>query len=260
MKIAIVIPYYKATLSESEKISYQSYKKYLSKFDTYWVGPTGVRPPIRSAKTVLFDPTFFISVHGYSQLLLTTNFYQAFAKYDYILIFQLDALVFSNSLDSWARNGYDYIGAPLWSSAIGFLSSPIGGFSHVGNGGLSLRRVTTMIQILETVQKTKKRKTSSRWLPWIWFAVAVLMGRSRTAWLQSDAINYPFNEDGFWSFEAQKYAKGYKKPSIKESAKFAIETKPEKAIEILKGQLPFGIHAFDKYQSMVFFKPVSKVV
>ena len=39
--------------------------------------------------------------------------YSRFEKYEYMLIYQLDAFVFSDRLMEFVEAGYDYIGAPL---------------------------------------------------------------------------------------------------------------------------------------------------
>src|SRR5258708_1605717 len=99
--VAIVIPHVKNQLMRSEKISVEHWKKYLSKYDTYTVSPPGISPPDKNMKVKTFDVGNFTSVKSYSRLLLTPEFYQAFKTYEYILIYQLDALVFSDQLAFW---------------------------------------------------------------------------------------------------------------------------------------------------------------
>ncbi|WP_218150087.1 DUF5672 family protein [Selenomonas ruminantium] len=92
-----------------------------------------------------FPDHYFTSITSYSQLLLTEKYYARFAAYDYLLIYQLDAFVFSDRLQEFCDLGYDYIGAPIAPSnpiwhAIG---------ARVGNGGLSLRKITAARQALK---------------------------------------------------------------------------------------------------------------
>ena len=54
----------------------------------------------------------FVDRVAYNRLMMSEQFYRAFEGYEYILIYQLDCLVFSNALEEWCRKGYDYIGAP----------------------------------------------------------------------------------------------------------------------------------------------------
>ena len=74
-----------------------------------------------------------LAAHG--ALLLSRRFYEAFARYDFVLIYHLDALVFSDQLASWCAAGYDYIGAPWLVSP----DTPHIFTEKVGNGGFSLR-------------------------------------------------------------------------------------------------------------------------
>lgn len=46
--------------------------------------------------------------------MLEADFYRRFGKYKYMLIYQLDAFVFSDKLLDFCEMGYDYIGAPVY--------------------------------------------------------------------------------------------------------------------------------------------------
>ncbi len=68
--------------------------------------------------------------------MLSPTFYDAFQAYRYVLIYQLDALVFSDRLTEWCEMDWDYVGAPWLKCA----DSPWVGASRVGNGGFSQPR------------------------------------------------------------------------------------------------------------------------
>ena len=55
---------------------------------------------------VRFEPKYFEGIKGYNNLLLTPSFYERFADYEYMLIYQLDAFVFHDSLNYWVDKGY----------------------------------------------------------------------------------------------------------------------------------------------------------
>lgn len=75
----------------------------------------------------------------YNKLLTQPEFYETFQS-EYVLIFQTDSMLFPQSLfDISYFFGYDYVGAP-WKWA----HRKDGG----GNGGLSLRKVQSFIDIL----------------------------------------------------------------------------------------------------------------
>lgn len=93
-----------------------------------------------------------------SQTLTDLSFYKDFmAPAEWLLVFQSDSIICAASeysLDRWVEEGYAYVGAP-W-----FLGSPWG-----GNGGLSLRHVPKIIQVLEKEKrKAGDELMEDRWL------------------------------------------------------------------------------------------------
>ena len=49
---------------------------------------------------------------SYSDYVLSSEFYDTFKAYDYMLLYQLDAFVFEDRLMEFWELKYDYIGAP----------------------------------------------------------------------------------------------------------------------------------------------------
>lgn len=90
-----------------------------------------------------FDDKNFISIQSYSKLLLNVDFYERFKNFDFMFLFQLDGWVFRDELDIWCTKGYDYIGAPWFMKDTNQMLSPS------GNGGVSLRKISTFISILK---------------------------------------------------------------------------------------------------------------
>ena len=77
-----------------------------------------------------------LTTQEYSNLLKTKDFYN-FIKTETFLIFQVDTLIIpenKNNINDFLE--YDYVGAP-W------------GDNYVGNGGLSLRKKSKMLEIIE---------------------------------------------------------------------------------------------------------------
>lgn len=193
---------------------------------------------------------FFSDVRSYSKLLLSNHFYSLLSDYQYILIYQLDCLIFSDRLKYWISMGYDYIGAPLFRSK----TDPNLGFSHVGNGGLSLRKVESFIHVLEskhvpnwadtlrvpmpdlkdlgTLQRLFKRiraiKTAQRGVSWY-------------------TEHYTLNEDLFWSDRARLFYPKFNIAPVDVALKFAFERFPSYCYEQNNRQLPFGCHAWAKW-------------
>src|SRR5690606_35437868 len=80
------------------------------------------------------------------RLVLSRRFFRSFITYEYILIYHLDALVFSDQLREWCAAGFDYIGAPWLKSP----DDPTQGFSEVGNSGFSLRNVEAALRVIDS--------------------------------------------------------------------------------------------------------------
>ena len=74
-----------------------------------------------------------------------------------------------------------------------------------------------------------------------------MLGKSHKIWLNAPADNYPFNEDGFWTLEAPKYDSTYKIAPFKTALQFGFERFPKESFVINHQRLPFGCHAWVKY-------------
>lgn len=180
-------------------------------------------PLLDAIKVARFDDSYFVSNKSYSKLLLSEDFYKPFVDYDYILISQTDSYILNSdySLQGFMEKDYDYWGAP-WSE--GVITRPYSIRDiiklimirdirklKVGNGGFSLRKVSTMMDL---VVKNK------RYIKYLWW----------------------FNEDLFFSREC--YRLGTVAP-FEEAKVFAGEQ--DIRISIKNGITPFGVHAYEKY-------------
>jgi len=76
-----------------------------------------------------------LSVDGYSELLMSASFWCEIPS-EKVLIFQHDSLLFRKGINKFLE--YDYIGAP-WP------------WRNVGNGGLSLRSKSKMLEVIENI-------------------------------------------------------------------------------------------------------------
>lgn len=249
-KVAIVIPFYKTSPSKDEEISIKHLTKFLKKYDKFLVLPDSIKNvsfKIPGAKIVNFSNKYFTSVKKYSELLTTKIFYEKFSEYEYILIYQLDALGFSNQLIQWCDKGYDYIGAPFFNPMIGGLSYKLGDPVSGGNGGFSLRKVSSFIKVIDHAEDLATKSSSNQFIRKLWFIKAVLTCKSHKIWLNAPPKDYPFNEDGFWSYEAVKYYPKFRVAPFKEALKFSFERFPRKCLESNNNQIPFGCHAWTRY-------------
>ena len=66
-------------------------------------------------------------------------------------------------------------------------------------------------------------------------------------------LNYSVQEDYYWSELIPKAFKDYKVAGIEDAIKFSFEVNPALLYKMNKHQLPFGCHAWEKYDP-VFWK------
>jgi hypothetical protein len=245
MKVCIVIPLYKENLNPLEIISLKRlfevdkhHQKFFITFKELNLGfYRSYLNDFQNWDIKFFRKDYFTSLETYSKLLIETSFYNEFIEFNYMLIYQLDALILKDELDDWCKKSYDYIGAPWFdyekkyayyqklrnssSPMIKWLKEKIdfnqGNYLLVGNGGFSLRRVKTFRKI-------------SKWLLFI----------------EPNLLRYKINEDIIWSIFVPKYFKGFKIPEYDEALHFAVETSPNYALKLLQNDLPFGCHGWDK--------------
>jgi hypothetical protein len=259
-KAVVIIPVYKPELLEYEKIAITQCQAVLSEYDIIIVKPESLDLNFQldnvRFSTVSFADDYFEDIHGYNRLMLSANFYKSFQEYEYMLIHQLDAFVFTNELEYWCNEGYDYIGAPWFAekdpgNILDELINRVKNYLYVrynvkykdgmpkigkqlagrvGNGGFSLRKIAVLIKYATEYKSLIDHYCSLRH-PW-------------------------FNEDIFWSIELNRKKKQIKIPGLKKALRFAIETRPQKALNINKNELPFGCHAWDKHAD--FWRPFFK--
>jgi hypothetical protein len=63
-----------------------------------------------------------------------------------------------------------------------------------------------------------------------------------------------YHEDYFWAFHASKFLEGFRIPAPRDALNFSFEMAPRYCFEMNSGQLPFGCHAWSKYDKE-FWEP-----
>jgi hypothetical protein len=250
-KVAVVIPIYKNNLETFEEIALEQCLRVLKQHRIFVVKPHSLQLDILNDHNridyISFDDAYFESRHGYNQLMLSDSFYEQFLGFQYILIYQLDAFVFADTLLEWCDKGYDYIGAPWlrekkYSDIFKAIKSKLLIAVHtrlnikqpnsdlptdiqfenkVGNGGLSLRRVQ---KFYDVCKRYKSRLTK-----------------------YLDRTEHYFNEDVWWGVELNRKSSLLRIPGYKKAIFFAFENAPERAWELTGGELPFGCHAWNMH-------------
>ena len=155
-KCITVIPIYKDEPSEFEDLSLKQYDKKMKGHDVCIVHPKSLDVKNyfdyfknNNVSDIGFDDEYFKNIKAYSQLCLLYDFYNTFNDYEYMLIYQPDCWIFNDTLDKWCDLGYDYVGGPIYSAISNWPATRRGTRPAVGNGGLSLRKISTMCKITD---------------------------------------------------------------------------------------------------------------
>ncbi|MES2559943.1 MAG: DUF5672 family protein [Bacteroidota bacterium] len=264
--VTIIIPIYKAIPDSDEKISFRQCVHVLSGYPINIVTHPDLdisyyESMLRDAQlpysVQYFDKAFFENIEGYNKLLLKPDFYTRFTNYRYILIYQLDAFVFTNKLEQWCNKGYSYIGAPWITATSGEFA-----FNGVGNGGFSLRNVADHIKALHSFSYIESPRSVFYkyflikhplrvYLHLIWRFIKQLTVLNNTYYRFN---NYDSNEDYFWCKVIAANFNWFTVPAPEEAMKFSMEHHPEYLYRLNHNQLPFGCHAWTKHD-FAFWKP-----
>ncbi|MFT4033094.1 MAG: DUF5672 family protein [Siphonobacter sp.] len=230
--VSVIIPIYKQALTPYEEVSFQQCINILAAYPIIIVKPDSLNlehlQRYHSAiRYQSFEDQYFKNIEGYNHLLTSPHFYEAFSNYQYILIYQLDAFVFRDDLKKWCEKGYDYIGAPNYIPAVSRQEDSFLKRMRL-NGGLSLRKVSSCKRLLSLY-----RSVYGQW---------------------------PGNEDMLFSLNSNRliiFSWLMKLPKWKIALAFAIEQFPAACMELNQKRLPFGCHAWERYD-IDFWRPYFK--
>lgn len=223
-EVGVIIPYYHKDLSELEKISYLQCKKILGQYPIILLIPDSMSEedyPKDDMVIIEKVPTVWLqSISTYNAMMLNIEFYKRFQEYKYILIYQLDAFVFSDRLMEFCNYNYDYIGAP-WLAGYFYYISEENCIWNVGNGGFSLRKVQSFINLL----------------------------------LHNTETDFKGHEDFFYAISQ---GANFKVAPIEIALQFSFEQEVKKSFALNNQELPFGCHAWEKYDLQFWTSHIEK--
>jgi len=234
--LIVLIPVYKIRLDDAEFFSIrQSLSKLRPERRIRFIAPEGINKEFYNSSFpgIEFDhypPDFFNSIEGYNYLLLSADFYKGYSNYEFVLIHQADAILLADDLDHWCAQGYDYIGAP-WPAGLEVKLSRgeclpadlVTLRAYVGNGGLSLRRTSAILKLLEDYEKELQDYCK--------YGFEGFVGR---------------NEDVFFSCIGQ-LSKYFAIPDPVTASLFSTEYPPDYYLKYNGGRPPMGGHAWAKF-------------
>ena len=260
--VAVVVPLSnRIDLSDDEKISLTHLVHHLGRYDKYFVLPKNLKFGVPGFVNMVFDDRYFGSVDANRKLMFSKKFYERFGQYEYILIYHLDALVFSDQLEEWCQQGYDYVGPP-W---IKHQEAPYAGLkieNKVGNGGFSLRSVNGFLKVIKSKkyyidpeEYWRKAYANEKFIvrllnyPKKYLKYLTFFNGSKL-----EMSRFKSNEDHFWAYRATYYYPEFKVPPVDIALQFGFECLPRYCYEINAGKLPFGCHAWPRYDRK-FWEP-----
>lgn len=257
--VAVTIPIYKETLNNLETVSLNQCFKILHSHPIVFFAPESLNTSFyenlfsKSSKFTVkrFSDKYFTDPKAYNKLMLSHNFYKKFKSFHYILLYQPDAYVFRDELQYWCAAGYDYIGAPWFNDWD--LSGPDSAFLGIGNGGFSLRKVSSHLKVLgtfsylrpfsETLKQFFGQKLGRGTIKKL---IVNLTIKNNTFSVFND---YSDNEDIFWGMTVPAKFSSFKVPSMRTASRFSMEVNAETLYHLNNDQLPFGCHAWEKYET-----------
>lgn len=257
--VAIFLPIYKPVLTAAENLSFRQLLKVLGKYPVYVFYPEEMA--ITNYQAIAADypqvtiryqsrpAHFFQNTASYSEMLKDLAFYRFFAAegYEYLLIYQLDAYVFRDELQYWVEQGYDYIGAPWFSNYT--RATPQDSIVGAGNGGFSLRRISTAIRLLKQWHRFKNR----------YKLLGNIIRKDRAFYLTKWSMGIRtkedisvilldgVTEDCFWTGYLSK-AFPFNIAPPEKAMYFSFEANPSVLYQMTGNRLPFGCHAWERYE------------
>lgn len=239
-EVIIVVPIYKMDIDKTEEISLCQLFRVLDKYDISFVAPMGLEIDFeilkgRKYQVEYFACDYFKDIEGYSNLCTSEEFYKRFSTYKFMLLYQLDAFVFKDSLLDYCNKDFDFIGAPVpyvfWKEMD----------TRIGNGGFSLRKISTMLEI-------SKRK----------YEILGIIKDKKSPKAVEELIR---NEDKFIAFSLRILKDdgvNIKFPSESEAFRFSTEFNIDNCYKNIEKQIPFGTHRWHKYRFDTWWPIIEK--
>ena len=260
---AVVVPAYKTTLNGYEWISLRR------AFEVFTDTPIRLLVPVslqaeaadtfrtlleghRCARLEPIADHWLSSVEAYNQLCLDPLLYQRFRAFSHLLIYQLDAYVFTDELLTWCRQDLDYIGAPIYPLGVPYGKHRV---QCIGAGGFSLRRTTAFLRALESNPPVFRladfRRFTAGWgfkarvLRGLRFAVCLALGGNHLANGTHTLFHWMgINEDVLYGQYVPKALPWFQVPTYDQARQFCIDRYVQDELAAMGGQLPFGAHGW----------------
>lgn len=235
--------------SLEEKVALIQCQNILSSYPIYLLHPAGMNTQayqniFPSLKRLVAPAESMASISAYNKLMVSPFIFNALEAYSHILIHEPDAIVLKDELIYWCEQDSDYIGAP-WFASNHQLDA-------TGNFGLSLINVRAANSLFATNPRWCSISMIIRDLARGFRGQKGMFKRALKSMGPYGKISHAYHLyndhcDIFWSYLVPKVAPKFRIADPEKAVYFSWEMNPQKCFEICNGNLPFGIHAWDKY-------------
>jgi hypothetical protein len=257
----VLIISHKPVLTRWELISLRQCVRVLGRHPMTFICPDGLdttwyRTFVPEIPIEHVDRRWLATFSMFASLKISPLLYEKYEQFEYILFYEPDAFVFSDRLEEWCDRGLDYLGAPWFE---GFSEPKSDRIIGAGNGGFSLRKVQSHLRIAKRFELERallsggyRRHPSQK----LWFLLAQVsrklgIGKGRRYYVSPA---YDRSEDVFWAFTAPRRDPSFRVAPPDLALSFSFEVKPRLLYEMNSHRLPFGCHAWFKYD-LAFWKP-----
>ncbi len=267
-EVLILIPVYKENISVLESASLKQLLEVTGgKYPVRFIAPAGL--PVKNYLDLVHDhsdvefsffkPFYFKGLTGYNRLLMNPELYNRFIDWEYVLIYHLDAFIFSDQIAHWCSMGYDNIGAPIYE--YDHTSDPKN-YLGIGNGGFCLRKTASCLRVLKSFKVVYPfQEITADFLNYSF------KGKIARAFYYLDMFStlgsranfrmnrIKLNEDIFWGKLVPAAFDWYRVPDCLTAARFSLEYNSAELFMKNNKVLPFGCHGWDKPLLRDFWRP-----
>jgi hypothetical protein len=228
-KLAIVIPIYRNPTS-LEKLSVEVLVSAAPDIPCIIVVPEGLDLDQGAFCGLQFEiATFenhnFLSVKTYAELLTSRSFYERFIGYDYILIYQLDCLLFNKNFERFIEK-FDYCAPPIEAALNGGWPKT----DTVGCGGFSLRCTSASLETLDYLKDLNDHKE-----------------------IKAEIAKFG-SEDVFWGQTAPQINPLFRVPDVIKALNFGMNGAPTYLKRLHSSAEIVGCHAWHTPGSVWFYR------
>ena len=259
IKPVVLIPVYEEKFSKEKVFSIQRTYEVLRDHEIRLLAPSSFKKDLDFLSDEvaydLFPDKYFKSIAGYNRLLRNFKFYNRYSHFSHMLICQSDSIVLSDQLNHWCSLDYSYIGSPFFHG----LSNPQKPYKlyGVGNGGFSLRKISDFCSVLKKIRFMYFTLPSDSKNPFKIFFKEYI--QKYIFCLNKYPLLPRVSEDIFWGMVVPKYMDNFLVPEPEQAIPFSFEVLPELLYEMNNFELPFGCHAWERYNKDFWLKKIPQL-